>query len=242
MDMDLNWVDHAYVLGVCCMLIAVSVTRPDLSGILWTTRQKIAFYYSNSVLLWGLAAIAVGCWVAVRPLAEMGFRLPRTDTFAQSLVLVAVTIFLFAADWTRQMLPGQIAQARRDWHRFTPFLPQTAAEVAHGMVVAASAGVCEEIIFRGYLVSYVQALLADSSLATPMAVILPSIVFGAIHGYQGIEGIVKITLLAVMLSLVFLSSGSLLYVILLHFAIDVVAMVSSPWLSRLPEQDHEHGD
>lgn len=51
------------------------------------------------------------------------------------------------------------------------------------IVMALSAGFCEELIFRGYLQRQISDL-TDSAVA---AVLLQALLFGLAHGYQGIK-------------------------------------------------------
>jgi membrane protease YdiL (CAAX protease family) len=70
-------------------------------------------------------------------------------------------------------------------------LPQTAAEMAVWVVLAWTAGFCEEFIFRGYL----QRQFLAWTGSTTAAVILQGLVFGAAHWYQGWKGVVVIAIL-----------------------------------------------
>ncbi|HEX4001988.1 MAG TPA: type II CAAX endopeptidase family protein [Candidatus Acidoferrales bacterium] len=68
-------------------------------------------------------------------------------------------------------------------------LPQTAPEMILWVVVATSAGFCEELIFRGYLQR--QCLALTQNVAA--AVILQGLIFGAAHAYQGARGVIVIS-------------------------------------------------
>jgi len=67
-------------------------------------------------------------------------------------------------------------------------LPRGAAEVVVFMALAVSAGICEEIAFRGYLQTQLTAL--TSSITT--GVILQAAVFAVGHLYEGIGPVVRI--------------------------------------------------
>jgi membrane protease YdiL (CAAX protease family) len=60
-------------------------------------------------------------------------------------------------------------------------LPHGRTEILLYLVLAASAGVTEEIIFRGYLQNQLSAISGNVTVS----VIVQGIVFGASHGYQG---------------------------------------------------------
>lgn len=73
--------------------------------------------------------------------------------------------------------------------------PQTAKEMAAWVLMSVVAGVCEEILFRGYLQRQFRAWTGN----TPMAVALQAVVFGAAQLYQGWKGAVTIAVYGVSL-------------------------------------------
>jgi membrane protease YdiL (CAAX protease family) len=91
---------------------------------------------------------------------------------------------LIEMSWNRGWGPGQAASIQT-------FLPQRAVEILLWIGVSISAGVCEELVFRGYFQKQFEAL-AHSRWA---AFFLQAVLFGIAHGYQGIEACVKIACL-----------------------------------------------
>jgi membrane protease YdiL (CAAX protease family) len=75
--------------------------------------------------------------------------------------------------------------------------PGTRLELAVWICVSTSAGVCEEIIFRGYLQRQFAAL-ANSMLS---GVVLSAVVFGASHGYEGFARMLLIGIYGLMFGL-----------------------------------------
>ncbi len=67
--------------------------------------------------------------------------------------------------------------------------PQSAKEMIVWALLALAAGFCEEYVFRGYLQKQFLAL-TGSDVA---AVLLQAVVFGAAHSYQGVKGMITIT-------------------------------------------------
>lgn len=84
--------------------------------------------------------------------------------------------------------------------------------------VSLSAGICEELLFRGFLIHYLQA-----DLGVVAAVLISSLLFGLFHFYQGWQGVLKTALVGLFLALVYLWTGSLWIVIVLHFVYDAFA-------------------
>lgn len=81
--------------------------------------------------------------------------------------------------------PSQVAQAKK---QLGALLPQGGLELALWLVLSATAGFCEEIMFRGYL----QQQFRAATRSTAAAIVLQAVVFGIAHAYQGGRRIVLI--------------------------------------------------
>ena len=99
------------------------------------------------------------------------------------------------------------------------FLPRTGEQRRWFAALSVVVGVCEEIIFRGFLIRYMLALPLGLGLGG--AVVAAAVVFGIDHGYQGWTGLLSTTVLALMMSALFLGSGSLWLPMLLHVLLDL---------------------
>jgi CAAX protease family protein len=73
-------------------------------------------------------------------------------------------------------------------------LPVGVLEIVLWVAVSISAGLCEEVVFRGYLQKQFYALTGSIVLA----VLFQGIVFGIGHSYQGLKQVVVITILGVL--------------------------------------------
>jgi hypothetical protein len=96
-----------------------------------------------------------------------------------------------------------------------PLLPHTEPERRLFWAVSATAGICEEIIFRGFLTWYFLAWMGPVS-----AVILASLLFGIGHVYLGVAQVPKTALIGLLLAIVVSLTGSLWPAMLLHAAVD----------------------
>ena len=96
--------------------------------------------------------------------------------------------------------------------------PQTPTENRLFDMVSITAGVCEEILYRGLLLATLVSLVG-----TWPAVAITSLIFGLGHASQGISGIVKTGLIGLVLALLTVSSGSLFIAIALHAVVDLTS-------------------
>jgi CAAX protease family protein len=81
--------------------------------------------------------------------------------------------------------PSQVAEAKK---QLGALLPTSGLELALWLVLSATAGFCEEIMFRGYL----QKQFLAATRSTAAAIVLQAVVFGIAHAYQGGRRIVLI--------------------------------------------------
>jgi uncharacterized protein len=120
--------------------------------------------------------------------------------------------------------PGQAAPVIGD---IEPLLPRNRAEMSWGALLALNAGMSEEIFFRAMTPLALYAATGDMVLAFGGAATL----FGLVHAYQGIVGVIATFAVGVIMTFLYLATGQLWVPILLHALIDLRAMVLTPWAS-----------
>ncbi|ADG89970.1 CPBP family intramembrane glutamic endopeptidase [Thermobispora bispora] len=104
-------------------------------------------------------------------------------------------------------------------------LPRTAKERRQAIALSITAGVCEELIFRGVLIGLGAHVLG---LPLPVAAGLSLAVFVFGHLYQGWKSMLVVALLGLVLTFAYLRTGGLLLPIAMHILIDVRGLVLSP--------------
>jgi len=112
----------------------------------------------------------------------------RWRRFADFLIDVA-TAFLFWGVVLVALGLLELALRFNGVQAAKPLLPQSWSEVAAFVVLAVTAGFCEEFIFRGYLQ---RQFLAWTGTAW-VAIVLQALVFGSAHLYQGWRSVIAIT-------------------------------------------------
>jgi uncharacterized protein len=98
-------------------------------------------------------------------------------------------------------------------------MPSTSKEKVLYGLVAISAGVTEEILYRGFL-TYV-LLTSFPALGIWLSIFVAAFLFGLGHLYQGISGVLRTFILGLILSMVYLATGTLLLCIIIHMLIDL---------------------
>jgi uncharacterized protein len=106
------------------------------------------------------------------------------------------------------------------------FLPRTGEERAWFAAVSVTAGICEEIIFRGFLIRYLDAL--PLGLGVWAAAVVAAVIFGIDHGYQGWVGMITTGILALVFTALFFITGTLWIPIVVHALLDLRILALIP--------------
>jgi membrane protease YdiL (CAAX protease family) len=107
---------------------------------------------------------------------------------------------------------------RGELKKFSLFLPHTLAERNRFFLVGITAGVWEELLFRGFLIWYF-----GNFMGLWPAVLLSSLLFGMAHMYQGWKGMLRTGVAGLVFAGLYVLTGSLWVPMLLHAAVDVLA-------------------
>lgn len=174
-------------------------------------------YRKTTLRQWGLTLFALAVWFrAGRSAEELGLGIPSGLGFwaalgaGAALALMWRRLFVAAMDDEkgRARLMSQLRVVQ-------PLLPSTRDELQLFTVLSITAGICEELLFRGYLIWYLSA-----SVGFSLACILSGVLFGLGHLYQGPRQAVKIILLGLVFVLFYVVSGSLWIPMMLHALLD----------------------
>jgi len=114
--------------------------------------------------------------------------------------------------------PDQLREVRSAMGDLGHLAPRTPYENNLFGAVAVTAGVCEEILYRGLLLA-----VLIPAMGTWPAVAVSSLIFGLGHVYQGWVGIGKTTLVGLVMALLTVFSGSIFVPMLLHAVIDLTS-------------------
>jgi membrane protease YdiL (CAAX protease family) len=190
--------------------------------------RKFLGYALTILYLWALTAIALSIFGWAPLLISPGAAavwLPAPALVAPFLFAMLAAFFVLALLPFFQSLRGlrwrraYAAAIRRAFAGIPGLIPDNAAERRIWVVLSLTAGICEEILFRGFLIRF----LHEGGLALPIvgALALSCLCFGLGHAYQGYKGILHTTLAGLGFGLLFLLSGSLIPCVILHALMDL---------------------
>lgn len=101
-------------------------------------------------------------------------------------------------------------------------LPESLSGKLIWVLMSFTAGMCEEVIFRGYLMTRLRLLFKSKNWFWP--VIISSLAFAFPHLYQGTGNVIIIFLIGILFALTFIRTRSLWPCVLAHFFLDFLAL------------------
>jgi membrane protease YdiL (CAAX protease family) len=116
-----------------------------------------------------------------------------------------------------QTRPAFAEAVRKVGKSLQNMLPTDEEEFRAFTVLCVTAGIVEELLYRGFLIWYLNAVLPLWA-----AVVVSAIVFGLGHAYQGARGIVKTGAVGLAIAGLYLLAGSLWVPMVLHAAVDIL--------------------
>jgi membrane protease YdiL (CAAX protease family) len=218
------------ILFTLVILLLLAVIFPlwgvqDFRLLLRRTREgdadaRVKFYKAYLIWLWPLTIGLVAWWLlSGNDLESLGL-IPVAD--GRQWVAIGVGVFALLAQViyleTVSRNADALTEIMKQMGALSNLAPQTPTENRLFGMVSITAGVCEEILYRGLLLATLVSLVG-----TWPAVAISSLIFGLGHAYQGISGIAKTGLAGLVLALLTVFSGSLFIAILLHAVVDLAS-------------------
>ncbi len=227
-------------------LIAIAFMLLLLAGLpLLASRQKLgeeelrqiaasrpAVYLSAalSLSIIALGTLGVSLWQKMSP-ASLGWRVD--DPVVALALAIATTAIGLGVVWVVSYV-GSAAGLRESPVGRT-LLPEGGLERRWFVLIAALAAICEEYIYRGFLLHTISAWTGSAWLAAAIT----ALSFGLAHGYQRLIGITRAGLLGFLLALPVIFTGSLFAAIVAHFWINsAIGLGGWKWLMPDPDEPH----
>jgi membrane protease YdiL (CAAX protease family) len=224
-----SWRHSLVFLGIVAGVIAAGFAAQNREvpggGLVEAHVHVIPIYLSVTGMNWLLAYFA---WRGVRKHgggvnALIGGRWgSRRDVLRDLGIAVLFWGAFVAVAWSMDALLGHGSEKSVD-----VLLPRTVLEIVVWIATSASAGFCEELVFRGYVQRQGLAL----SQSATVAVALQGLIFGLMHAYQGWRAVVTISVLGMMFGGLAAWRKTLRIGMVAHTWQDVWA----GWLSHLPQ-------
>jgi membrane protease YdiL (CAAX protease family) len=219
----MNIVDHLFIL----LLFVAQPVYGRLSYQRYVQKieagaavDPVPLYVQTALVEWvALFALFVSWFLLDRPLVDLGFSKPGGAGFIAGCVIVLlVCAYLFFA-WrkTATMTPDQRRKEIDSLGSLAHFLPLTDRHMRHFDALSITAGIVEEIVFRGFVIWYLAHVMPVWAAA-----IVSSVFFGLVHSYQGASGIFRTGLIGLAFALLYVFTGSIWLPIVGHILFDML--------------------
>jgi len=194
------------------------------------SRPAVYLSAALSLSIIALATLAISLWQKMTP-ASLGWRVD--DPVTALTLAVGTTLIGLGIVWVVGRLG--LAVGLRESPVGRTLLPEDGLERRWFVLIAALAAICEEYIYRGFLLHGLTAWTGSPWLAAAIT----ALSFGLAHGYQRLIGIARAGLLGFLLAIPVIFTGSLFAAIVAHFWINsAIGLGGWRWLMPEPEETH----
>lgn len=161
------------------------------------------------------SAIGLGRTSGIRVLAGTLIAVP----LCYAAVLIAVPLFMSLIGMSME----DMMRERGEFFDMVPQMPRWLVPL-----VAVFVGLHEEALFRGFILSRLRALCGS----TIAAVLISTLIFGILHAYQGMIGVVQTGTVGLVLAVVAVRSRSIWPAILAHGIFNTIGLTLIPWVQE----------
>jgi uncharacterized protein len=226
------------VVSVLLVVRAANRDRRDYRRFktLKTTRERqqvFGRWLRESFLINGgiAAAVLLASWNLIGPASQSALKSPPlhwlhanlTGGFGIGLAIGAAIAVAFVLVVPVFLLRRQVIELPAIGD-IGALLPRTRGELKYGVGLSVNAGIVEELLFR----LGIPALLFGITGNGVVAFVVASVLFGLLHIYQKFWGVLGATVLGLVFSVLYLLTGSIWVVIVVHAAVDLRSLVLLP--------------
>jgi len=173
---------------------------------------RLLFYRTQLLWEWSWVVVLVVILIPIpHPLTWLGLTLPNQIGW---IIMLALLLGIGLSIVLLRRNPGAMATMRRSLEASSALLPTTPTERKWFAVTAITAGICEELLYRGFLMRYLPSTFP--TLDWLLVAILSGVIYGLSRAYQGFKGLTQTALTGFSYAVVYVLSGSLLPAMVFH--------------------------
>jgi membrane protease YdiL (CAAX protease family) len=219
-----NLFDYAFAvafMGANAAIDMIFVTPLQRAPAASAPRARVRAYVALSCFLWFSAACVCGLWLAQgRDWALLHVSVSPTWGLAAGLAIAVLALVVVRAQRVRLIARVEAKPDQRVSFgaALDALAPRSRFEHKLFAQLSIAAGVCEELICRGFLLA-----LMTSLCGLYLGALLSAALFGLAHAYQGGAGMLRTGAFGLVATIVVLVTGSLIPMIIIHAAVDLSA-------------------
>jgi membrane protease YdiL (CAAX protease family) len=206
------------------LLLLAALVMPVLSALTGRQLAKksgvslMRRYWLTILRGWMVVALVLFAWLwAGRPVATLGLDWPIGFWGRIGFAVVALVALFFIAQLARlPKLAGSNLDKWADRMEALKITPRTQNELLLFTLVAITAGVWEELLYRGFFIWFLLPVTG-----TIGAAVISSLIFGIGHLYQGRTGVLNTGLVGLVFAILYLVTQSLWWLMAAHAIVDI---------------------
>ena len=182
--------------------------------------NRSQLYRNTSIGHWTLFLMCMALWTGeARPWPALGFALQLDLKFALAAILtvLGIAVLLMQSRQVKAATQEEINGIKERFGRLSIIMPRNGNELASFYGLSITAGIVEEILWRGFLIWYLGQFMPLWAAA-----LFSSLSFGIAHAYQGLSHLPQVTAVGAALAGLYLLAGSIWLPIILHAAVDIL--------------------
>jgi membrane protease YdiL (CAAX protease family) len=223
-----EFTDHLYIwiFGIILPFLSGLQSSQLSGGIRFDAPLRKKLYLSNSLLLALAGSSVLILWaIKKRTFSSMGFQLPDWTNYTTLMFLLLIFIGLYVVDLFISLRKKKSPDEEEAWYEKSSFLPEKWRELPSFILLCLCAGIFEEIIYRGFMVTYFLQDGTKSGIPW-IAIFAPAFLFSLAHFYQGWMAVLKIFFFTLLLNFIFIQTKSLYPTMVIHFLIDLISGIT----------------
>ncbi len=224
---------YTFMVIVISLLLPLLSVKNSATLVLLLKNQpelRSSFYIQGIVMQWLLfISVMAAMWIKSDDWMLIGWSMERMLMgWSAIILLVLLSCVFYSFGSINTKIQHWVAQL---YGHVAHYLPTDRRSYRWGVLLSVSAGICEEVIYRGYLF-WQFSLWFDEWLA----VMLVNLIFAMTHYSTGLKNALWSFVLGVLFSVIYLFTGDLWLSIVLHVWIDLMAITLYP-MSQQPKND-----
>lgn len=182
--------------------------------------NRSQLYRNTSIGHWTLFLMCMALWAGeARPWTALGFAMQLDLRFALAAILtvLGIAVLLMQSRQVKAATQEQINGIKERFGRLSIIMPRNGNELARFYGLSITAGIVEEILWRGFLIWYLGQFMPLWAAA-----VVSTLGFAMAHAYQGLSHLPQITAVGAAFAGLYLLAGSIWLPIILHAAVDIL--------------------
>lgn len=220
---NMNLLDHGFVF-----IIAIVYPIAGFFGFRRLLRRaaagepvkRLELYRNTLISHWTLFFIFAAIWVATaRPWSYIGLELDPNlwAGVGAALTLLGIVTLVKQLRQVQNATQDEIDSISKRFGKLSIIIPHNGNELVRFYGLAVTAGIVEEILWRGFMIWYLNQFMPLWAAA-----LISTIGFALAHAYQGLANLPQITAVSAALAALYLLSGTIWLPIILHAAVDIL--------------------